>query len=359
MTGSNRRADDGSDSRQSTPRSDPVAIYDTLHSEIKRVLVGNDETTRQLTIALLTRGHILLEGVPGIAKTTVATLFARATGLEYSRIQMTPDVLPADITGTTVYRETVGEFELQRGPIFANVVVADEINRATPKTQSALLEAMSERQVTIEDETCQLPSPFIVVATQNPVEMDGVFDLPEAQRDRFQFKLEMDVPDRAAERTLLDRFDSEPELGPDDVEPVVSPRELLATRRAVAAVHVAPAVKEYVLDLVRSSRDHPNVAHGASPRATLAFVDAAKANAALEGRAYVIPDDVKRFGEPILAHRLVLCTDADLGGVTPADVVADVVESVEPPGAEAIETDPAEPDSESPAAEPDGGRRRR
>ncbi|ARS89952.1 AAA family ATPase [Natrarchaeobaculum aegyptiacum] len=332
MNGSN----DGTDGTGGDQHGNPAAVYDALRGEIKRVLVGNDEPITALTVAMLSRGHVLIEGVPGIAKTTVATLFARASGLEQSRIQMTPDVLPADVTGTTVYREHTGEFELKRGPVFANLVVADELNRATPKTQSALLEAMGERQVTIEDETCQLPTPFMVVATQNPIEMEGVFELPEAQRDRFQFKLEMDVPDRAAERTLVDRYDSTPDLGPGTVDPVVSPEEVLAARRAVEQRHVAPAVKEYVLDLVAATRDHPNVAHGCSPRATLAFLISAKAHAAINGRAYVIPDDVKRFATPILAHRLVLSTDADLGGVTADDIVDDVVESVEPPGAEAF-----------------------
>ncbi|RQG90983.1 AAA family ATPase [Natrarchaeobius chitinivorans] len=333
MNGPNPRSDD----RTATNRHrDPGAIFRALSEEIGHVLVGNDDVVEHLTIALLTRGHVLLEGVPGIAKTTVANLFSRATGLEYSRVQMTPDTLPADVTGTTVYREASGEFEFVKGPVFANVVVADEINRATPKTQSALLEAMAERQVTIEDETCPLPSPFLVVATQNPIEMEGVFELPEAQRDRFQFKLEMTVPDREAERTLVDRFDSKPQLGPAALEPVVTRTELLAAREYVRDVHVAPAVKEYVLDLVRATRDRPTVTHGGSPRATLAFVDVAKAAAAIDGRDYVIPDDVKRFATPILAHRLVLSTDADLGGVVPGEIVDDVVDSIEPPGADAI-----------------------
>jgi MoxR-like ATPase len=166
----------------------------------------------------LTRGHVLLEGVPGVAKTTIANVFARTTGLEYNRIQMTPDILPADITGTNVYRETTGEFDLQKGPVFANVVLADEINRATPKTQSALLEAMQERTVTIEGQTLSLPTPFMVIATQNPLEMEGVFELPEAQRDRFMLKLTVDLPDREAESAILDRFEAEPELGPADAE---------------------------------------------------------------------------------------------------------------------------------------------
>ncbi|MFC4987831.1 AAA family ATPase [Saliphagus infecundisoli] len=327
--------------------ADPQEIYDALSTEIERVLVGNREAIEHLTIALLTRGHVLLEGVPGVAKTTLANLFARTTGLEYRRIQMTPDILPADITGTHVYHETTGEFTLQRGPVFSNLVVADEINRATPKTQSALLEAMQERTVTIEGDTLELPTPFMVVATQNPIEMEGVFELPEAQRDRFQFKLTVDLPEREGERELLERFDDDPELGPDRAEQVIPVDSLVAAREQVNGVHVAPPVKEYVLDIVAATRDHPDVVYGASPRASLAFLDGAKARAAIHGRPYVIPDDVKTLAEPILIHRLVLDTDAELSDVGPEDVVADLVEGVEPPGAEAIE--PAE-------AVGDGGR---
>ena len=321
---------------QTRDAATPSAVYDALQSEMKRVLVGNDEPIEFLTIALLTRGHILLEGVPGVAKTTLATLFARATGLSYNRIQMTPDILPADITGTHVYREPTGEFELQRGPIFANLVIADEINRATPKTQSALLEAMQERHVTLEGETLPLPEPFIVVATQNPLEMEGVYDLPEAQRDRFTFKPTVGLPERDDEREIVDRFDADPRLDAGTVDQVVSVDELMAARKAVAAVHVAPPVKEYVLDLIGATRDHPDVSHGASPRATLAFLNGAKARAAIQGREYAIPDDVKALATPILAHRLVLSTGAELSDVAAADVVTDILADVEPPGAEEV-----------------------
>ncbi|MHC3439740.1 AAA family ATPase [Natrialbaceae archaeon A-gly3] len=310
---------------------DPQAIYNALREEAGRVLVGNDDVIEYLTISILTRGHVLLEGVPGLAKTTISELFARASGLEYRRIQMTPDILPADITGTHIYREHTGEFELQRGPVFSNVVVADEINRATPKTQSALLEAMEERRVTIEGETLELPSPFMVVATQNPIEMEGVFELPEAQRDRFQFKLRLDLPEREEERAMLDRFESQPDLGPEDVDTAVSAGELLDAREAVSDVYMAEPVREYILDLVGHTRDHPDVEHGASPRSTLHFTVTTKARAAIHGRDYVIPDDVKALAESILAHRLVLNADADLSGVDPTDVVTDILETVDSP----------------------------
>ncbi|WP_276253010.1 AAA family ATPase [Halomontanus rarus] len=322
--------------------SDPEAVYGALRAEMKRVLVGNEAAIEHLTIALLTRGHLLLEGVPGVAKTTLANLFARTSSLEYRRVQMTPDLLPADITGSHIYNEETGEFSIQRGPIFANLVVADEINRATPKTQSALLEAMQERRVTIEGETLALPRPFMVVATQNPIEMEGVFALPEAQRDRFQFKLTIDVPDREHERELIERFDDDPELDSDDVEQVVDIGDILTSRETVSMVHVAPAVKEYIVDLVDATRTHPDVAYGASPRATIAFLNGAKARAAIRGREYVIPDDVKALAEPVLVHRLVRSTDAELGGVARVEVVDEIVGEIEPPGAADVSREPAE-----------------
>ena len=316
--------------------SEPASVAADIREEVSKVLIGNEDVVDRLTIALLTRGHVLLEGVPGVAKTTMANLVARTTGLDYNRIQMTPDVLPADVTGTNVYRENTGEFVVQKGPVFANVVVADEINRATPKTQSALLEAMQERTVTIEGQTHPLPEPFFVVATQNPIEFEGTFSLPEAQRDRFQFKLIVDLPDRETEAAILDRFDSAPDLGPDAVEQVVTPAELQTAREAVTDIHVEQPVKEYILDLVAATRESPDTAHGASPRASLAFLNAGKAQAAIEDREYVIPDDVKALAEPILAHRLVLSTDAELSDVTAREVVQDVVETVAPPSAEGM-----------------------
>lgn len=312
----------------------PEEAYAAISDAVDDVLVGNEDIIEQLTIALLTRGHVLLEGVPGIAKTTAANLFARAFDLEYSRIQMTPDVLPSDITGTHIYREATGEFSLRRGPIFANLVVADEVNRATPKTQSALLEAMQERLVTIEDETLTLPEPFMVIATQNPIEMEGTFELPEAQRDRFQFKLTVDLPDRTSEREILDRFDSNPELDSTNITPVLDASAVADLREQVATQHVATPVKEYILDLIEATRTDPSIEYGASPRASLAFLNAAKASAALKGRGYVIPDDVKALAEPILVHRLILSTEAELSDRTTGEIVEDVLESVSPPGAE-------------------------
>jgi MoxR-like ATPase len=317
--------------------SEPAALYDDVRAEVQRVLVGNDDAIELLTIALLTRGHVLMEGVPGVAKTTIANLFARATGLEYSRVQLTPDVVPADITGTHVYREGTGAFELRTGPVFANVVLADEINRATPKTQSALLEAMEEGQVTIEGETLDLPDPFVVVATQNPIEMEGTFELPEAQRDRFQFKLAIDLPDRASERELFDRFAAQPDMGPESVTRAVTPELVADASAAIADLYVDDKVREYVLDVVRATRTAEGVAHGASPRATLAFLNAGRARAAIRGRDYVLPEDVNELAAPILRHRLVLDVDAELAGETAADVVTDVLATVTTPSAAGTE----------------------
>lgn len=317
--------------------SDPSTLYDDLREEMANVLIGNERVVERLTVSLLTRGHVLMEGVPGVAKTTIANLFAQATGLSYNRVQMTPDVLPADITGTHIYREQTGDFELQRGPVFANVLLADEINRATPKTQSALLEAMQEERVTIDGQTLSLPDPFIVVATQNPIELEGTFELPEAQRDRFQFKLDVDLPARDDEREILDRFDANPELGPAGVEQVTDTAAIRAARETVSEVYVDPTVKEYVLDLVGATRESPDVEYGGSPRASLAFLNAAKAQAAIRGREYVVPDDVKGLAKPVLVHRLVLSTDAELSDLSPQEVVDDAVETVAPPSTGGVE----------------------
>lgn len=314
----------------------PSDLFTAIRDETASVLIGNEDVIEHLSIALLTGNHVILEGVPGVAKTTIANLFAKTSDLNYRRIQMTPDLLPADITGTKVYRESTEEFELQRGPIFSNLVLADEINRATPKTQSALLEAMQEQQVTIEGETLQLPSPFMVVATQNPIEMEGTFGLPEAQRDRFQFKIHVDLPDSDAELQLLNRFDSTPGLGSDDVDRVVDAADILAARNVVTEVFVDESVKSYILDLIQASRESPDVSYGGSPRASLALLHASKARAAIHGREYVIPDDPKALAEPTLAHRLVLNTDAELSDISPREVVRDIVNRVSPPNGDEV-----------------------
>jgi MoxR-like ATPase len=306
-------------------------LYEDVERAMSRVLISNEDLIELLTVSILTRGHVILEGVPGVAKTLVANLFARATGLEYNRIQMTPDILPADVTGTYVYREKTGEFQLQRGPVFANVVLADEINRATPKTQSALLEAMEEQQVTIEGDTLSLPEPFMVIGTQNPIEMEGVFELPEAQRDRFQFKLTVDLPERNEERAILDQFNNDPDLEATDIQQATTKQELRDAADAVKDVYIDERVRDYILDLVEATRESPRIEYGASPRASLAFLHASKARAAIHGRDYVIPDDVKRLAKPTLVHRLVLGTDLELSDVETETVIEDLLEQVPPP----------------------------
>ncbi|SFG72534.1 MoxR-like ATPase [Halopelagius inordinatus] len=310
---------------------EPDTLYTAIRDEAATVLVGNESVLEELTVSLLTGGHVLLEGVPGVAKTTIAEVFARTLGLDFQRIQMTPDLMPADVTGTTIYRETTGEFETKRGPIFSNLVVVDEINRATPKTQSALLEAMQEGQVTIEGETYPLPEPFMVVATMNPIDMDGTFALPEAQFDRFQLKIDVDIPERELESALLERFDETPDLRPDLIRQVVSADDIYAARATVRDVHVDPSIRDYILDIVQSTRDSTDTAHGASPRAGIHLLSSSKARAAVEGRDYVIPDDPKALAEPVLAHRIVLSTDAELSDLDSRSVVGDAVSAVTPP----------------------------
>jgi MoxR-like ATPase len=315
--------------------SDAAGLYSTLKSEVDKILIGNETVVEGLTIALLTRGHVLLEGVPGVAKTTIANAFSRAIGLNYTRMQMTPDVLPADITGTHIYREATGEFELRKGPIFANVAVADEINRATPKTQSALLEAMQERQVTIEGETLSLPDPFLVIATQNPIEMDGTFELAEAQRDRFALKYKVGLPNRNDESTLFDRFNSTPELDSKIVEAVVDTNTILAVRKQINEIYISEPVREYILDIVHATRSDPGLEYGGSPRATLTFLNTSKARAAIHGRNYVLPDDIKALVEPVLIHRLIRNTDSRLNDRSTTEIIDEIVDSVAAPGSEA------------------------
>ena len=311
--------------------NDPQALYEAINTETSEVLVGYDDVIKKITIAILTNGHVLLEGVPGVAKTTAARLFARVSDLQYQRVQMTPDVLPADITGTHVYRDETGEFDLRRGPIFTNVLLADEINRATPKTQSALLESMRERTVTIEGETLEIPRPFLVIATQNPVEYEGTYSLPQAQRDRFLFKIIMDIPKRSVERQVLDRFTHRPNFGPQDIESTIDTETIESARETVREVHVEDRVYEYLLNIIEATRSHQATEFGASPRASLAYLHAAQARAAIVGREYVIPEDLQALAEDVLNHRIILDTDADLSGQTPGDVIEDVLDTADLP----------------------------
>ncbi|MSQ85047.1 MAG: MoxR family ATPase [Myxococcales bacterium] len=297
------------------------ALRDRVVAEVSRVYIGNPQVVTVLLAALLARGHVLLEGVPGLAKTTLAKAMATALGCQFRRIQFTPDLLPADITGTFIFNQKIHEFELRRGPLFAQMVLADEINRAPAKTQSALLEAMQERQVTIEGHTQPLPEPFLVLATQNPVEQEGVYLLPEAQIDRFLVRIRLDYPTTADEVRMLQTYDRP--LA--QLQAVTSIDEVLDFASIIDCVHVEERLMGYIVRLVQATRQHPRVALGASPRASLALLRLAKAWALLSGREFATPDDVRALVGPALEHRIMVTTDAAIEGVTAAAVVHDVV----------------------------------
>ncbi|MEO0326597.1 MAG: MoxR family ATPase [Myxococcota bacterium] len=295
-------------------------------NEVQSVYVGPRSIPELLLVGVLAEGHVLLEGVPGVAKTTLVKAFATALGSTFRRIQFTPDLLPADITGTFVLSPRDGTFSLREGPVFANVVLGDEINRAPAKTQSALLEAMQERQVTIEGETRELPRPFLVLATQNPVEQAGTYPLPEAQVDRFLVRVLVGYPEPAQEREILRRTLRAPPV----LRPVLDPGAVLALQQQVDAVHVEDAVLDYVIRLATHTRRHGRLYLGASPRASQGLVRAARARALLAGRGYVLPDDVQALAEPVLAHRLVLTPEAEMDGTRAEDVVREALERVSP-----------------------------
>jgi MoxR-like ATPase len=292
--------------------------------EVQRVYVGPREIAELLLVSLLARGHVLLEGVPGVAKTTLVKSFAATLGCAFRRVQFTPDLLPADITGTYVLSPRTGEFQLREGPIFANVVLGDEINRAPAKTQSALLEAMQESQVTIEGDTRPLPRPFIVLATQNPVEQAGTYPLPEAQIDRFLVRIPIGYPEPKDELAILRRH---MDPGPEPRR-ILDPHEILAMQDLVHGIHVEVEVLEYIVRLATFTRQHPRVYLGVSPRASLALTQAARARTLASGRAFVIPDDVKALALPVLAHRLVLTPEAELEGVARETVVQAALDQV-------------------------------
>ena len=303
-------------------------ILERIKSEVGKAVVGMDEIVELMTISLIAEGHILLEGIPGIAKTTLSKNFANTLGLKFVRIQMTPDILPADILGHTFYDMKTGDFKLRKGPIFANVVLVDEINRASPKTQSALLEAMEERQVTIEGITLKLPEPFIVIATRNPVELEGVYDLPAAQVDRFMMKIDLTYLDEKQEKLMLRRKS----LGKfSTARQVVPSSEILNAKREFRKVHVSDAIIDYIYSIVKETRLDERVILGASPRAGEHLLYGARVHAYLEGRSYVIPDDVKKLALPVLAHRIIVKPEYEIDNITGKEIVMDVLDRVEVP----------------------------
>jgi MoxR-like ATPase len=306
-------------------------VYQAIADNVQRVVRGKPEVVRLAVAALLAEGHLLIEDVPGLGKTTLARCLARSVGGTWKRIQFTPDLLPGDVTGVVVYHQKTERFEFHPGGIFANVVLADEINRGTPKTQSALLEVMSERRVTVDSVVHDVPRPFLVVATQNPIEMEGTYRLPEAQLDRFLMRLSVGYPDLSSEMLVV--MSDCARLSPDDLSAVVDIPELEAAIAEVRGSHVDVAVCEYAVRIAAATREHAAVRWGASPRGSIALVRAAQAVAAIDGRLFVTPDDVKSVAEPVLAHRLVLTPDAELGQRRPAEVVAEVLDAVALPAA--------------------------
>jgi len=299
-------------------------------AEVERAIVGKRELLEMIMAAMLAGGHVLLEDFPGLGKTLIARSFATALGLDFRRIQFTPDLLPGDITGGYVFNRNQNKFELRKGPIFANIILADEINRASPKTQSALLEAMQEGQVTLEGETLPLPEPFLVLATQNPIEYEGTFPLPEAQLDRFMLKLAVGYPNVNEEREILRR---RRERRQDEaiLSKVTDAKQLMEMRQAVENVHVHNDLEEYIATLVHETRQDRRVAVGASPRGSLAFLKMARARAALEGREYVTPDDIKHFATPVLTHRLILQPEYWMAQKISDDVIKDAFAKVPVP----------------------------
>jgi MoxR-like ATPase len=317
---------------------DPAVLGRAVAGQVGRVIVGKADQTRLVLVALLAEGHVLVDDVPGVAKTLLVRTFAASLGLRFTRLQCTADLLPADVTGSTVFDQRCAAFEFRPGPLFANVVLADEINRATPRTQSAFLEAMQESGVTVDGSTHPLPRPFLVLATQNPVELKGTFPLPEAQLDRFLLRLRMGYPSEDEELEILARFRTDDPLL--DVRPVVDAEVLPVAGRRVRAVHLSEDVARYVTAVARATRGSPLLRLGASPRASLALQHAAQAWAALDGRDFVTPDDVQALVVPVLAHRLVLSRDAVLEGrdaeTVLADLLAGVPVPVEPSDREAV-----------------------
>ena len=307
--------------------------FEAIVGNIEQAIQGKAEPVRLALVCLLAEGHLLIEDVPGVGKTSMAKALAASLQLSWHRIQFTPDLLPSDVTGVTVFNRANGTFDFRPGGIFANIVLGDEINRASPKTQSALLEAMEERQVTVDATTYPLGTPFMVIATQNPIEHEGTYPLPESQLDRFLMRIGMGYPDRMAEVAMLDAHASVSAV--ERVRPVASGRDIVEMVNVARVVHVAPVLKGYLVDLASATRRHPSAAIGVSPRATLALQRAARAYAASIGREYIVPDDIKALAGPVLSHRLVLTPEAELGGSTPAQVLGDVLASVPVPSGRA------------------------
>lgn len=303
-------------------------VTERIHREIRKVIVGKEKVIKQILLGLYSSGHILLEGVPGVAKTTIVKAMAKSLDLTFKRIQFTPDLLPADIMGTYVYDPATGQFSLKKGPVFANVILADEINRASPKTQSALLECMQEGQVTIEGNTMGLQEAFMVLATLNPIEVEGVYHLPEAQLDRFIMKINIDYPTPSELVKILDNYS---EISSFHVDPVAEMEDVLRLKKIAEEIYVDQTIKGYIVDIVEATKKHPKIQLGGSPRAAISLFTASKALALTEGRDYVIPDDIKELVLPVLIHRLILKPEAELEGLKEEVLIEEILRSVKAP----------------------------
>jgi MoxR-like ATPase len=316
--------------------ADSKTLVDTLIENVSNVIVGKSETVELVLVALLSNGHVLIEDVPGVGKTMLVRSIATSTGCDYRRMQFTPDLLPSDVTGASIFNQRTGEFNFRPGPIMAQIVLADEINRATPKTQSALLEAMGEQQVTVEGVTRQLPNPFMVLATQNPIEYEGTFPLPEAQLDRFFMRISLGYPDTDQEVAIMDRREHGDPI--DSLKPVCTPVDITNLQRQTDEVFIDALVKQYIVELSNATRLHPEAALGVSPRASINLMKGGKAYAMLHERDYVVPDDIKAIAVPTLAHRVLLTPSARMRGVTQETVIKDVLNQVSVPGASVRKT---------------------
>jgi MoxR-like ATPase len=314
---------------QTEPTRTFASLFDAITSNISRVVQGKKEAIELAVSCLLAEGHLLIEDVPGVGKTSLAKAMAASVHCTWKRVQFTPDLLPADLVGVSIFQRSSESFVFQRGPLFANIVLADEINRASPKTQSALLEAMEERQVSADGASHMLPEPFMVIATQNPVEQEGTYRLPESQLDRFLMRLSLGYPDREAELAIVQTHGSNAAMS--DLQAVVTTEEVMALIEAVRTVHLALTLQGYMVDLAEASRRHPALLLGLSPRATLQLSRATRARAASQGREYATPDDVKAVAEPVLSHRVMLRPDAMSRGVTGTTVIREIVGSVPVP----------------------------
>ena len=304
-------------------------LANDLRESVQRVVVGKSDVIDLAIIAVICRGHVLVEDVPGIGKTTMAKALAQSLGCTFSRIQFTPDLMPTDVLGVNFYNQKTGDFEFRAGPIFSQVVLADEINRATPRTQSAMLEAMQERQVTVDGQTRRLNEPFLVLATQNPIELEGTFPLPEAQLDRFMIRIKLGYPSAEEESDILQRFERDTTL--PDLDAVTGAEELREMQRLVTTVRVEDIIRDYIVELVQSTRRNDGLTLGASPRAALALYKTAQARAALDGRDFVTPDDVKALAETTLAHRVILTSNSRLRGRTAEQIVAETLSRIPAP----------------------------